>query len=275
MNKEGVYRSLTVALPIVAVVIGIGASGYEWQRLKRLDGETTVAEAKLTQIDLELRNFEAQPQSVRYPTVEKTPREQAQFLDALRANADVTQVQLIRWTNNTPVAAPPPPTADKPANGLPGGVAPIISVVEVAGRAENTRQFLYNVIRTRRLLNLTDIKWVRDSWPNTHLTFTLTRYVAPPLHVPLRANSAPGADPGIAGSRPQGSDEIAITPAGYPVGTGPKDGMALPNPMDAPGMAHGSYQSGTEANLSKLNEVDQTKKSDSLHQPAGANSKHQ
>jgi hypothetical protein len=274
MNKETVYRSLTIGLPIVAVLGGVGATVFEWQRLKRLDGETTAAETKLTQIDMELRSFEAQPQSVRFPTVEKTPREQAQFLDALRANADVCQVQLIRWTNNTPVA-PPPTTAEKPANGLPGGVSGIISIVEVAGRAANTRQFLYNVIRTHRLLNLTDIKWVRDQWPNTHLTFTLTRYVAPPLHVPLRANAAPGAEPGIANGSHQAPDTIAVTPAGYPVGTGPKEGMALPNPMDAPGLAHGSYQSGTETNMSKLNEVDQTKKSSSPQQPAGANFKHQ
>jgi hypothetical protein len=276
MNKEALYRALTVALPIVAVTSGMGASIYEWQRLKRLEADTSAAEKKLTQIDLELRNFEAQPQSNRFPTVDKTPREQALFLDALRANADVCRVQLIRWTNSTPPAPPPSSTpSDKPANGLPGGVTPIISMVEVAGRAENTRQFLYNVIRTRRLLNLSDIKWVRDQWPNTHLTFTLTRYVAPPIHNPALPNAGPanGADPNSPGAGRDQRAESAVTPAGYPVGTGPKNGMVLPNPMDAPGIAHGAYQSGTDAVVSQLNEVDQSKKENSPRQPAVTNSK--
>jgi hypothetical protein len=274
MKKESLYRGLTIATPIMAVVFAAGGSIFEWQRLGRFERETTVTQAKLTQIDRELRSYEAQPQTQKFPTVAKTPREQALFLDALRANADVCKVQLVRWSNSTPGPAAPAP--DKSATALPAGVSAIVSTVEVVGRSESTRQFLYNVVKSRRLLNMSDLKWVRDTWPNTHLTFTLTRYVAPPVQLPAghrplepagadrnsSASSGPGAAPEITPAPERSSNLERV------------GGMEIPNPMDAPGIAHRSYQTRLEANVSKLSELDQAKSSESPHPPAVTNAKH-
>ena len=274
MKKEAIYRGLTIMMPLAGVLCASGVSIFEWQRLKRLEGETLSTQEKLRHIDQELRSYEAQPTTEKFPTVARTPREQALFLDALRANADVCKVQLVRWSNTTP--APAAPTGDKGASPLPPAVSSIVSIVEVAGRSENTRQFLYNVLRSRRLLNMSDLKWVRDTWPNTHLTFTLTRYVAPPVQLPGGHSPAPHAQeagshaapasPSVAGTRaPQTTVE--------PVRAALPGGMALPNPMDAPGLSHG-YRSQLEAGVSQLSELDRGRTSASPHPPAVTDAKH-
>ena len=272
MKKESLYRPLTIAVPIVAVLCAGGVSGFEWNRLKRLEGEATATQAKLVQIDRELRSYQAQPQTERYPTVPRTPREQALFLDALRANADVCKVQLIRWSNTTPAA---PPATDKPAAGPTTGVTAVVSTIEVMGRSENTRQFLYNVLRSRRLLNMSELKWVRDAWPNTHLTFTLTRYVAPQVELPASSVHPEQAHAG--GPR----ESTAVSPASATVvnvadRTPRPDqagGMSLPNPMDAPGIAHRTYQTRLEAGFSKLSELDRSQPSAPPHPPSGTDTK--
>jgi hypothetical protein len=279
MRRESLYRSLTIATPIVAFLSATGASAYEWQRLKRLEMDTTSTERKIAGIDRELRTYEAQPQTAKYPTVAKTPREQAQFLDALRANADTCKVQIVRWSNNTapPVAAgsTAPSDGSKPAPVLPAGVTAIVSLVEVSGGTDNTRQFLYNVARSRRLLNMTDLKWVRDKWPNTHLTFTLTRYVAPPVELPDVPGRAihPGAEtratprPTAGGQSPAGNEPAAT------VGPSGPGGITLPNPMDAPGITHNSYQSNLESNFSQLNQMNPSPTPASPRPPAVTNTK--
>lgn len=285
MKRESLYRSLTIATPIVAFVCATGVTVYEWQRLKQLEKSTIETEHKLTAIDNELRSFDAQPPTEKYPTVAKTPKEQAEFLDTLRANADICKVQLVRWSNTTPPPAPPPAQAtDKPASGLPSGVAAIISIVEVSGRSDNTRQFLYNILRSRRLLNMCDIKWVRDQWPNTHLMFTLTRYVAPPVELPVdhgHADHAVEDGHGHAAVDAHGEAPAPGTPSTAPiasppphtVGAVPPHGVALPNPMDAPGIAHGTYQTRLEAGVSQLNEIDQSQPGTGAHSPAATNTK--
>lgn len=272
MNKEAFYRPLTILMPIAAVLCATGVSVFEWRRLKRLEDEAAATQSKITQIDRELRSYEAQPQTEKFPTVPKTPREQAQFLDALRANADVSGVQLIRWSNIAPPAAPAPqPTPDKPAPAPQSGVTSIISVVEVSGRAENTRKFLYNVVRSRRLLNMADIKWVRDTWPNTHLTFTLTRYVAPPVPLPMGHGQGYRSPSGTVGA-PGGQHltDVSATTTGTAGAGGHSDRLSLPNPMDAPGIAHGNYQSRLEAGVSQLKDADRSNPEASTHPSGGS-----
>ena len=271
MKREAFYRPLTILMPIAAVLCTTGVSAYEWRRLKRLEGEASATRAQIVQIDRELRSYEAQPQTEKFPTVPKTPREQAQFLDALRANADVAGVQLIRWSNTTPAPAPAAPaSADKPAAGPATGVSPIISVVEVSGHAANMRQFLYNVVRSRRLLNMAEIHWVRDTWPNTHLTFTLTRYVAPPVPLPMGNTQVVHAEAGsnAAPATPHAVN-ASVSSTTSPGGSEQSNRISLPNPMDAPGIAHGSYQSRLDAGVSQLKEIDRPDPSASPRPPFG------
>jgi len=278
MKIQPLYRPLTIVLPIAAALCASGVSAYEWRRLKQFESEVESTQSKLTQIDRELRSYEAQPQTQKYPTVPKTSREQALFLNAMRSNADASKVQLIRWSNLAPPATAQPtqpsPEKDKAAAGPAGGVTPIISVVEVSGRSENTRVFLYNVMRSRRLYNMTDIKWVRDTWPNTHLTFTLTRYVAPPLPLPIGTVArSPGS--GASHTATEQSNSTVVTPVGGTVGSdGTQKSLSLPNPMDAPGIAHGPYQSQLDAKVSQLKDMDRSQQSESQHSPGTTNAKH-
>lgn len=273
MDREILTRWLTIGTPLVAFLCATGASAFEIQRLRRLEGESAATETQIRAIDRELRSYEAQPQTEKYPTVPKSPREQAEFLDALRANADVCKVQLVRWSNIAP-APQSGGSSDRAGAGLPTGVSAIISVVEASGGAENTRQFLYNIVRSRRLLNMSDIKWVRDTWPNTHLTCTLTRYVAPPVPLPVERPHSDHAALSHARPAAGAASTEQLTPAAQAIGSIPRNGMALPNPMDAPGIAHGSYQSRLEAGVSQLNEIDRSHASASPHTHTVTNEKH-
>ena len=260
MKREALYRPLAILLPIAAVCCASGVSGYQWRRLKQVEGESSTATLKLAEIDRQMRTFEAQPPTEKYPTVPKTPSEQGLFLDALRANADVSHVQLVRWSNTT--QPPPPPstdkaTADKAAASPMAGITSIVSIVEVSGHADNTRHFLYNVTRSRRLYNLSDLKWARDQWPNTHLTLTLTRYVAPPVPLPAGHTAVAATDPAAPSNQAPGT---SLTPAssGVSVPHGPGvqgEQISVLNPMDAPGIAHRTYQTRLEAGVSQLNDM--------------------
>ncbi|HLJ54549.1 MAG TPA: hypothetical protein VKT77_05870 [Chthonomonadaceae bacterium] len=272
MNKEAFVRPLTILLPIASVLVATGGTAYEWRRLKQLEAQSSAGRTQIAHIQQEMSTYRAQPPSEKYPTAPKTPREQALFLDALRANADFSGVQLVRWSN-TPAPAPPPPSPDKPAPPT-SNVTAIQSVVEVAGKSANSRQFMYNVLRSRRLLNMAEIKWVRDQWPNTHLTFTLTRYIAPPDPVlpgaPQTASAAGGPNGEAAGQHLQNASLTTSSPAG---GGAEPGSLSLPNPMDAPGIAHGPYQSRLDAGVSKLNEVDRSSSSASPRPPSESNAK--
>jgi len=273
MKKEAFYRPLTILMPIFAVLCATGVSVYEWRRLKHLESEAAATQTQITQIERELRSYEAQPQTEKFPTVPKTPREQAQFLDALRANADVSGVQLVRWSNTTPAPAAQT-TPDKAAAGTASGVGSIVSVLEVTGHAENTRQFLYNVVRSRRLLNMADIKWVRETWPNTHLTFTLTRYVAPPVPLPMGNRPPVHLEAGANGApTAQHAVNASLATTAPAAGGEQSNRISLPNPMDAPGIAHGSYQSRLEAGVSQLKDIDGSDPSASPRPPAVTNAK--
>jgi hypothetical protein len=60
------------------------------------------------------------------------------------------------------------------------------------------REFLYNILRSPRLLTMTDVRWGRtDRWPTTGVSFTLTRYVTPPGKSPLLSSLTNGSAQGL------------------------------------------------------------------------------
>jgi hypothetical protein len=200
LKKTKYYKSLTVMAPIVGVLFGSGIAIYEVRRLHYLEAKYASTLKELSTIDIELAAFEKQPPIEKIPTVPSSTREQPQFLDVLRGYADTNHVQMVRWSN---LALPPPSTGGNgDANAKPQipNYTPIVSTIEIAGQYNSTRMFMYNLLRSPRLLNMTELKWVRgDQWPTTHLTFTLTRYVGPPVNSPdadriaQRTAQTPGA----------------------------------------------------------------------------------
>jgi hypothetical protein len=269
-NTQKFYRFLTVFAPVLSVLCAGGVTIYEWQRLKQLEAATTASEKKLTAIEREIRDFSNQPIAEKYPTEEKTPREQAQFLDMLRANADASHVQLVRWSNTTPPPVPPPANGQPDPRALPTGVSPIISIVEVTGHSNNTRQFLYALLRSRRLLNMSDLNWIRENWPLTHLTFTLTRYVGPSLKLPQENQGPEGPStalhPAVNGANSNG--HAAGSPANpAPAGSGGNASFSG-GPINVPGLNHGAYQSKLDESVHQLNDTVHSQDSPQSRPPA-------
>ena len=252
------YRFLTVFAPTVSLLCAGGVSVYEFQRLKQLEAATVATEKKLTAIERELREFAAQPHLDKVPTEEKTPKEQALFLDYLRANAEASHVQLVRWSNTTPAPVTPPANGQPDPKALPAGVSAVVSIVEITGQTNNTRQFLYALMRSRRLLNMSELRWIRENWPLTHLTFTLTRYVGPSVHLPNENSSAAvlpvTANPHQAGVNPAAhSGETAAVPAG--------NSSFSAGPINTPGLDRRAYQSKLDQNVHQLTEADHSRAS--------------
>lgn len=264
------YRFLSVFAPTVSILCAGGVSIYEFQRLKQLEAATVASEKKLTAVERELRDFAAQPRMDKVPTEEKTPREQALFLDYLRANADASHVQLIRWSNTTPPPAAPAANGQPAPGALPPGVSAIISIVEVSGQTNNTRQFLYALMRSRRLLNMSDLKWIRENWPLTHLTFTLTRYVGPAIHSPLESPAAAGTSATGTPSSAQGnSTQHASGSAANSAPTAPSGNESFAaGPINTPGLDRRAFQSKLDQGVQQLTEADHSHDSSRPGPPA-------
>lgn len=148
--------------------------------------ELGVTERNIKAEDMLSKELIVAPPNTRVPSVAPSVQEQPEFLNYLRVVAHTTNVRLVKWTN-TPVVqtvnAEGKPT--DPSSVLPPGVTAIHSAVEIGGSFNNIRQFLYYVSKSRRLLNVTDVKWTRtvDRWAGTSASFSLIRYVsdaAPP-----------------------------------------------------------------------------------------------
>jgi hypothetical protein len=173
-------------IPILCFGFAAGVSMHQANRLHKLDQEWRQVGKQLAAMDSLTVVAGAKPRLVRYPTVEQSANEQPLFLNILRAYALETHIKVTRWANVSSVAnqastsSTNATNAEKPPAGMPPDVTPIASTVEVSGTYNDIRRFLYRLMRSPRVLSLSDIRWMRDDkWPETHLHFTLTRYVAP------------------------------------------------------------------------------------------------
>ncbi len=200
MQKEQAYHYVAILSPIVSVLCAGGLAFFEFRRLQEFQSEVSVTQKKIAIINQALKDYQLAPPSKQVPTAERGPHEQSMFLDSLRLMAINSHVQITRIANTEapPPAPPPPPSTDPntptPPAKFPPGVGPVTSAIEVTGNQFNVRRFMYGVQRSPRLMNLSDMKWVRETWPNTHLLFTLTRYVGPPPSPGASGVSRPVAD---------------------------------------------------------------------------------
>ncbi len=183
MNKIRFSQIALFAAPVLCFFLAGGIGRHQWGHIQQLQQDIAQTDKQIADLNRVLTAAGNLPQLAHLPTAEQSSKEQPTFLDSLRAYADQAHVKLTRWSNtNAPAYSGAPPSGDKPADAtMPPDVMAIASSVEAVGSYSDLRQFLYALRRSPRLLNLTDIKWTRDdTWPQTHLTFTLTRYTAPP-----------------------------------------------------------------------------------------------
>lgn len=222
-NKSGLYNIAILMLPILCFGLAAGVSLHQANRLHKLDQEWRQVGKQLEAMDSLTIVAGAKPRLVRFPTVEQSPNEQPLFLNILRAYALESHVKVARWSNAASMAnqassgSTNGTSAEKAPPGMPPDVTPIASAVEVSGTYNDMRRFLYRLMRSPRVLSLSDIRWMRDDkWPETHLNFTLTRYVAPPGKASLRDSEASA----------KLRDPMALSQPKPPV-------SALPAPMNA------------------------------------------
>lgn len=199
VNKVRVLNIAVILVPLICLLGATASIAYQVHRIMTLQDRRQKIEGDIAIVESRLRELQMTPRPSRIPTVEQTPQEQSGFLNSLRAYAELSRVRLARWTNATPLA-PPAGARDgsNPQSNIPEGVTPISSAVEVIGPYSGVREFLYNILRSPRLLTMTDVRWGRtDRWPTTGVSFTLTRYVTPPGKTPLAASPTDGSARGL------------------------------------------------------------------------------
>ncbi len=175
MNKLSLFNILMLVTPVIGLLVGGGATFYEWNRLQLLQAEYTRARQQIVVVDRTLAARSQGPRLTQVATVAPSPHEQTDFLTWLRVYAGLSRVRITHWAN-----APAPTSPDAAKAGMPASVIAINGSLEVSGDYNAIRQFLYTLERdSPRLLTLSNPTWSRSQWPQTRLAFTLTRYTAP------------------------------------------------------------------------------------------------
>lgn len=176
MNRLKAYTMASIAAPCGVLLICSAVAAFEAHRSNTLAAERTAKVRQIDEIKRQIAQVSVQPVGTRYPAEDASVQEQPAFLNTLRAYADNAHVQIVRWTN---VAAPPPPAAPDPnKKAAPAEVGSVLSTIEIKGKFNDARQFMYDLLYCPRLLTMSDVIWTRgDKWPLTHVTFTLTRYI--------------------------------------------------------------------------------------------------
>ena len=174
----------------------MGLTIYEMRRLQNFQSEVTTTQTKISDVNRVINENIALPVASQNTTVDRGPHEQNSFLNSLRMIQNQSHVQITRLTN-IEASTPPQPDSSSSTAAKPAVMAaPVSTSMEVAGKQNDVRQFLYRIQLAPRLMNMTDMKWLRDVYPTTHLIFTLTRYVAPsgshPILTPVEQTSVSG-----------------------------------------------------------------------------------
>jgi len=206
MNQAQNYKILTIVLPIVAVVI---AGIFTMTQIKRGQGlaeQKQEVDKSIAYLKNLMEQDRLQPLTDKIPAEVISPQEQAAFLDQLRQLAAGSGIEIIRWTNTAralvaPTPAPDPNNPDaKPEDNPASKVTALMCTMDISGEYPRMRSFMYALLRSKRLLNVSSLTWTRtNEYPRTALTFTCTRYVTSEPMLNLSPPAEPGnpAEPGI------------------------------------------------------------------------------
>lgn len=169
------YRYLAVFAPLVSILSAGGVSVFQMRRMNILQAEYELTGTKLKNVDAALIEFAQQVVPERYPTSEQNPNEQRTFLDTFTKTAKSCNVQISRYNNSQP--NPAKSGENKPATE---NVTVYSSTLELTGDYANLMKFMTILSKSRRLLNISDVRLTRDKDVKTRLNFILTRYTSPP-----------------------------------------------------------------------------------------------
>lgn len=202
MNQARNYKILTIVLPIIAVLIAGIFTMTQITRMRSLRTQKEAVDKSYTYITNLMRQDQLQPITDKIPAEVSSPQEQAAFLDQLRQLAAGTGIEIIRWTNTarTVTPAPAPNPNDPKAKEQPkaAAVTALMCTMDIAGEYANMRSFMYALLRSKRLLNVSGLTWSRtNEYPRTALTFTCTRYVTDRAMYTAPVEPGDSAKPGV------------------------------------------------------------------------------
>ncbi len=212
MNKVALQNFAMIVAPLLSISVAGGGTIYQFRRLQRYQDDLAAKRKQVSILEGSLREMQIKKILPRIPIALQSPREQPEFLNAVRSYAEPLRVQLSRWTNaiNKPALA-----QNNTANGenkeAPKEYQAIANTLEVKGKYTAVRAFLYQLLRAPRLYTLNDVKWSREAKGGlTTTSFTLTRYVTAPSSsiaqvMQAHAKAANGANGA------QNSDSNALT----------------------------------------------------------------
>jgi hypothetical protein len=203
VNQARNYKILTIVLPIVAVLIAGIFTMTQITRMRSLRSEKEAVDKNIAYLEDLMRQDQLQPLTDKIPAEVISPEEQAAFLDQLRQLAAASGIEIIRWTNTARSLTPPPPPNpnDPKAKEQPPAskVTALMCTMDIAGEYPAMRSFMYALLRSKRLLNVSGLTWSRtNEYPRTALTFTCTRYVtSEPMYIAPPAEPGNSAKPGV------------------------------------------------------------------------------
>lgn len=194
-TKRSAAANYWVLIPILVLALSAYLAYGQVVRRKAAETEAQALDVGIASSKKLLADMQSQPIIDKEFAVEATAEEQAAFLDLLRVYADAAGANVSKFVN-----LPPPPANQQQQQREPKpkvNITPISTTVEVQGRFDQVRAFAYSLIRTKRLLNMDNVRWRRDqNGPVTTLSFTVTRYVIPPApKATPPANPAPTGTP--------------------------------------------------------------------------------
>jgi hypothetical protein len=206
MNQSQNYKILTIVLPIVALVIAAIFTMTQITRGRSLAEQKEQVDKNIAYIENLMQQDRLQPLTDKIPAEVISPQEQAAFLDQLRQLAGASGIEIVRWTNTARALVAPPSTPDPnnpnatPEENPASKVTALMCTMDISGEYPRMRSFMYALLRSKRLLNVSSLTWSRtNEYPRTALTFTCTRYVTsePMLNTPPPAESGNPAEPEI------------------------------------------------------------------------------
>lgn len=199
-NQVKSYKILAIVMPIVALIIATIFTMTQITRMRGLQADKAAVDKDIAFLEDLMQQDQLQPITNKIPAEVISQQEQAAFLNQLRQLAAASGVEIVQWTNTArSLATPEPKEGEDPSAA--SKVQALMCTMNIRGEYARIRSFMYSLLRSTRLLNVSNLTWTRtNEYPRQALTFTCTRYVTteptllgtPPAQDPANPAEEPG-----------------------------------------------------------------------------------
>lgn len=178
MKKTWDARRILLTVTAVLLAGLLVTTGVEARATALNRAENARLQANIQTLQRELEN-EAPQGTIRAATAPDGKLEEATYLDFIRTTARADGVDISKWSTS-PRKPGDASTAPKKEDPLLKNVVPVVGSLEVVGSYGNVLAFASQLLHAPRLLNLSEVHWLRDDrLHEIRLSMTVTRYVEP------------------------------------------------------------------------------------------------